>query len=69
MRLTYAFSESGLPVFVDGKGDFVPYREGFKALMKKRGFSAADLAQICGVSVFTVYGWRMGRRPGPAARV
>ena len=72
MRLTYdtpIAMENGMPAFVGADGKMMTYPEGFKALQKKMHLTAADLAQICGVSTATVYGWRQGRPPGAAPMV
>lgn len=65
MKLTK--NHNGMPVFVGDDGKVVEYAEGVRMLRRRRGWSTAHMAEVCGVSPRTVEGWEQGRVPGKQA--
>ena len=56
----HSASSYGIPVFVCG-GELLENGKGVEGVRKERGWSTAQLGEICGVSARTVEGWEQGR--------
>lgn len=68
MRITidHPTSSYGQPVILADDGSVMDYAPGIKAARAKLGLTAAQLADLLGVSVRTVNGWEQGRMPETA---
>ena len=63
----HAASSYGMPVILDERGHLMDYAPGIKAVRKKLGIKTEQLAELCGVSRQTLYGWQSGKMPTAAA--